>query len=243
MFPTVAGARARLLTRRLTLICTATIIATLAGPRSLAHAAGPARTLESLSVTASLIFAGTVDSVTYCQLGQTAGTVVHFSSLDFAKGRSTDDTLSLTLWGGKWGGLVYVQSESPVFSVGRRYIVFTAGKGSAADWYMPIVGMGFGYFVVQRDSAGARSVMTDSEGNPIVRIEGRHLVLVSKRKPAEPTSPPSSGRESIEGVGLGSPARREVALEFYAADADPGTRVSERELLAVAKRLSQGRER
>ena len=192
--------------------------------------------LESTVRLAAFAFAGTVDSLSYRKVDIGTVTDVHFSGVRYAKGHRSSATIVLTVRGGKMGGRSSFVVDAPTFEMGNRYIVLAGDQGTAASWYLPVVGLYYGFFRVVSNEQLHRPIVHDWAGRPLLRVAQTHIVVLSSNRRDE-TQPLSARR--IMGIGmLERKGQPELALEEYPPGLDPGTRVTEEDFLQQIERIA-----
>jgi hypothetical protein len=116
---------------------------------------------------AELIFQGTVTDVKSMWAGQGAErhieTSVTFRVDDAIKGKS-GASYSIFLLGGTLDGQTLEVTDTPKFKPGDRDIVFVEKNG---EQFVPLVGIGFGRFRVERDAKSGREFISTGEGEPL----------------------------------------------------------------------------
>jgi hypothetical protein len=116
---------------------------------------------------AELIFQGTVADVKSMWVGQGAErhieTSVTFRVEDAIKG-SPGASYSISLLGGTVDGQTLEVTDTPKFKIGDRDILFVEHNG---EQFVPLVGIGFGRFHIQRDVRSSRDFVSTGEGEPL----------------------------------------------------------------------------
>jgi hypothetical protein len=217
---------------RVPLLVAMTFLLTMALPNAAVPTSQIPASLERIVKKAKLAFAGTVESVSYRRAEHNIiVTHVVLSRVQFAKGKADRDSVALTLSGGRLDGHGGGPIGQPRFEVGGRYILLTADFGSASNWYMPIVGLNQGFFRVKR-STGSTEEIYDWDGRALVKLAGGHLVLVGTSSLGAGTGPTTT----VRGRGV----RDDIAYEIIAPSLDPGSRLSEKDLLQIIATLDRG---
>jgi hypothetical protein len=178
------------------------------------------------------VFAGTaVRSHTERTSGRIITTVT-FRNLRIAKGLPVD-SISLVLEGGTIGGEMVAVDGQPGFQVGDRYIVFASDSKSdqAQRWYLPVVGLYEGLFLVRRDAATGEARVFNSLGFPLVPLTPERAVVVRPDSFLPERKREQLRRMRIEGKDQRA---REEAIPLW-EDEDPGTRVTEEEFLEIVR--------
>ena len=121
---------------------------------------------DQLVQQAELIFQGSVTDVRSQWVGEGAQrqivSYITFKVEDGVKG-DAGQTYVMRMYGGTVGEDAMGISDAPVFKVGDRDILFVENNGTQA---IPLVGIMFGRFHVERDQAG-QDVVTRNEGEPV----------------------------------------------------------------------------
>jgi hypothetical protein len=142
---------------------------------------------DQLVTQAQAIFQGNVTDVRSQWAGEGSQkqivSYVTFKVEDSLKG-DTGESYTIRMYGGTVGEDSMGISDAPVFKVGDRDIVFVENNGSQA---IPLVGIMYGRFHVQRDQSGQDVVMRN-EGEPVKNVAnlGREMEAASPANPAEP---------------------------------------------------------
>jgi hypothetical protein len=124
-------------------------------------------TFDELVSQAEVIFEGTVTDVRSEWAG--AGTQRHivtyvtFRVEDRLKG-SVAASYSLRLLGGTVDGVTMEVTDTPKFSVSDRDILFVENNGTQ---FVPLVGVSYGRFRVERDQTAGREVVATNEHKPL----------------------------------------------------------------------------
>jgi hypothetical protein len=142
---------------------------------------------DQLVGQAEAIFQGSVTDVRSQWVGEGSQkqivSYVTFNVEDSLKG-DTGGSYTLRMYGGTVGEDSMGISDAPTFKVGDRDIVFVENNGSQA---IPLVGIMYGRFHVQRDQSG-QDMVTRNEGEPVKNVAnlGREMETTSSANPAEP---------------------------------------------------------
>lgn len=127
-------------------------------------------TFEQLVNQAQLIFQGVVTNVRSEWAGAGAqryiATFVTFQVEERFKG-AADASYSIRLLGGTVGDETMVVTDAPKFNVGDRDILFVENNGSQ---FIPLVGIGYGRFRVQREPTTGRDVVLTNERKPVADV-------------------------------------------------------------------------
>jgi hypothetical protein len=198
--------------------------------------------IETCVRDADLIFAGTVSDLTYEKTSETIITHVRFRELVVVKGDVNDSTLTLTVHGGRFENRIVEEVGFPTYDLSRRYVLLVKrDRGSRQNLYSPIVYFDQGYFVARPADFEGRSEFADSHGRALLDLrEGHLVVLAPKRRRGAEQVAPDSLREKAHAPGAFF-WNGKLALEVIPQVADPGTRLSERELLEKLRRLNAKR--
>jgi hypothetical protein len=127
-------------------------------------------TFDQLVGQAEMIFQGSVTDVRSQWVGE--GNTRHIESYvtfkveDSLKG-SAGDTYIIRMYGGTVGEDAMGISDGPVFHAGDREILFVEHNG---EQVVPLVGIMFGRFHVQRDQASGLDTVTGAEGEPVKSV-------------------------------------------------------------------------
>jgi hypothetical protein len=182
---------------------------------------------------AGFVFGGTVSSIEYSSDRGSVIAHVHFRDLQLVKGAAQGKGLTLR-------SNISIGSQAR-FRVGGRYVILAVSDlGSARNSYIPIVGLYQGYFPVDSDS-----VVHNSHGWPVAEVRGGRIVLVAPH--VEQQRPSVRIHDARDGEGrpipdsILQPARTPPDRysspgspeEVIRHEADPGTRVTEGEFLAI----------
>ena len=141
---------------------------------------------DQLVTQAQAIFQGTVTDVRSQWAGEGSQkqivSYVTFKVEDSLKG-DAGESYTIRMYGGTVGEDSMGISDAPVFKVGDRDIVFVENNGSQA---IPLVGIMYGRFHVQRDQSG-QDVVTRNEGEPVKNVAnlGREMEAAGPANPAE----------------------------------------------------------
>ena len=121
-------------------------------------------TFEQLVQQAELIFQGTVTASRSLWEGEGGDrhieTYVTFQVEDNVKGQA-GASYSIGMLGGTVGDETMVVTDTPKFEVGDRDILFVEHNN---DQFVPLVGISYGRFHVQRDEQTGRDVVVNAEG-------------------------------------------------------------------------------
>jgi hypothetical protein len=124
-------------------------------------------TFEQLVQQAELIFQGTVTdsrSVWEGEGGQRhIETYVTFNIEDNLKGQP-GTSYTIRMLGGTVGDETLEVTDTPKFKVGDREILFVEHNN---DQFVPLVGIGYGRFHVQKDEQTGRDVVMNNEGEGV----------------------------------------------------------------------------
>jgi hypothetical protein len=124
-------------------------------------------TFEQLVQQAELIFQGTVTdsrSVWEGEGGQRhIETYVTFNIEDNLKGQP-GTSYTIRMLGGTVGEETLEVTDTPKFKVGDREILFVEHNN---DQFVPLVGIGYGRFHVQKDEQTGRDVVMNNEGEAV----------------------------------------------------------------------------
>jgi hypothetical protein len=124
-------------------------------------------TFEQLVQQAELIFQGTVTdsrSVWEGEGGQRhIETYVTFNIEDNLKGQP-GTSYTIRMLGGTVGDETLEVTDTPKFKVGDREILFVEHNN---DQFVPLVGIGYGRFHVQKDEQTGRDVVMNNEGEAV----------------------------------------------------------------------------
>jgi hypothetical protein len=166
---------------------------------------------------AGAIFAGTVSGMESVRLDETIVTHVDFTDVTYVKGGPRNARTRITYEGGVVGNDRVFSMGQPEFELGSRYILLVVSDfGTAKPWYIPIVGLYQGFFKVAPDSS--QKVIHDWANRPVVRVEGRHLVVVSRR---------NEGQSHAGGL-----------VRILPSEEDTGKRMTEAEFLREVRKLA-----
>jgi len=200
----------------------------------LSAATGQATMVNSLqprhiAATSGFVFAGTVSALRVERVKGAIVTKVVFRDLRFAKGSTKGDSLVLSLAGGSIGDEIEVVDGQPSFDLGARYVVFAlADRGSPGNSFMPVVGLYQGYFRVKQGRGGAR-VVHDFRGLPVVAMIPDRVTVAC---------PDSLLPPNLRGRHFPSHEHKLTREVLYGSD-DPGTRLTEGELLEAVRGFSR----
>jgi hypothetical protein len=142
---------------------------------------------DQLVTQAEAIFQGSVTDVRSQWVGEGSQrqivSYVTFKVEDALKG-DIGASYAIRMYGGTVGEDSMGISDAPIFKVGDRDIVFVENNGSQA---IPLVGIMYGRFHVQRDQSG-QDVVTRNEGQPVKNVAalGREMEETTAANPAEP---------------------------------------------------------
>ena len=126
-----------------------------------------APTFDQLVSQAEMIFQGTVTDVRSQWIGEGVErhivTYVTFKVEDRFKG-NVGAMSSIELLGGTVDGETMEVTDTPKFSVGDRDILFVENNGSQ---FVPLVGISYGRFRIQREQTTGRDVVMTNEREPL----------------------------------------------------------------------------
>lgn len=197
---------------------------------------------ESLTKRADLVFAGTVVGTHSETFEGTIVTTVRFAQLKFAKGTGTGDSTSLVLRGGTVGGDFIAIDGQPQFDLHERYIVFTLkDRGSAANSFLPVVGLDQGCFRVLREGGSDDLAhVADMMGRPVMRLSREHVTVVSTTRGDSRRRERVHGTAKAESLFASKPQRLPEGIpEIISQGADTGARLSEGEFLRIIRGFVQ----
>ena len=121
-------------------------------------------TFEQLVQQAELIFQGTVTNTQSVWVGEGAQrhieTYVTFQIEDNVKGQA-GSSYTIEMLGGTVGDETFEITDTPKFKVGDREILFVEHNN---EQFVPLVGISYGRFQVQRDNQTGREVLLNNEG-------------------------------------------------------------------------------
>lgn len=124
-------------------------------------------TFDQLVNRAEVIFEGTVENVTSQWTGEGAQrhivSLVTFTVNESIKGEA-GATYTLQMLGGTVGDETMEVTDSPKFASGDRDILFVENNGRQ---FVPLVGIMYGRFHVQRDESSNRDVVTNDHTGPV----------------------------------------------------------------------------
>ncbi len=124
-------------------------------------------TFEQLVQQAEFIFQGTVTNTQSVWVGEGAQrhieTYVTFQVEDNVKGQA-GSSYTIEMLGGTVGDETLEIVDTPKFKAGDRDILFVEHNN---DQFVPLVGIGYGRFHVQRDEQTARDVVVTDEGEAV----------------------------------------------------------------------------
>src|SRR5437660_4682937 len=124
-------------------------------------------TFEQLVQQAELIFQGTVTDVRSVWEGEGAqrhiDTYVRFQIDENVKGNATS-SYTIRVLGGTVGDETMEVTDSPKFKVGDREILFVEHNN---EQFVPLVGINYGHFHVQRNEQTGRDIIVNDEGEPV----------------------------------------------------------------------------
>lgn len=192
---------------------------------------------------ASVIFAGTLDRIRVEHSTEFAGSVsrLRFSKIAYVKGGGPPESLVVSE-----PGVVGLMADWPSFEKGVRYIAFAiqteekVGKRRRPS----LTAMGctsFHPFDVRPDSAG-REVVRDDLGRPVVALGADRIVVLARRSwdPAWPWLERDAAGKPIKPRLAGGWKEGVFQVEVLWPEDDPGTRVSEADLLAWLHGIADG---
>jgi hypothetical protein len=154
---------------------------------------------DQLVTQAQAIFQGSVTDVRSQWVGEGSQrqivSYVTFKVEDSLKG-DTGTSYSIRMYGGTVGEDSMGISDAPVFKVGDRDIVFVENNGSQA---IPLVGIMYGRFHVQRDQSGQDVVMRN-EGEPVKNVAslGREMEAAAPANAAEPNMTADAFKSAVK---------------------------------------------
>ena len=124
-------------------------------------------TFEQLVQQAEFIFQGTVTNTQSVWVGEGAQrhieTYVTFQIEDNVKGQA-GSSYTIQMLGGTVGDETFEITDTPKFKVGDRDILFVEHNN---EQFVPLVGISFGRFQVQRDNQTGREVLLNNEGEAV----------------------------------------------------------------------------
>jgi hypothetical protein len=124
-------------------------------------------TFEQLVGQAEFIFEGTVTNTQSVWTGEGAQrhieTYVTFQVEENVKGEA-GSSYTIQMLGGTVGDETLEITDTPKFKVGDRDILFVEHNN---DQFVPLVGIGYGRFHVQRDEQTGRDVLLTDEGEAV----------------------------------------------------------------------------
>jgi hypothetical protein len=127
-------------------------------------------TFEQLVQQAEFIFQGTVTNTQSIWAGEGAQrrieTYVTFQVEDNVKGQA-GSSYTIRMLGGTVGDETFEITDTPKFQVGDRDILFVEHNN---DQFVPLVGINYGRFHVQRDQGTGRDVVLNGEGEPLRQL-------------------------------------------------------------------------
>ena len=142
----------------------------------------PYMSFDDLVQKSDLIFEGEVSDM-QCRYG--AGQKMILTDVTFEVERPVyvkeeaasrlSDPVVLTFAGGDIGGRSVQVSETPVFKMNARYLIFTRLDGKT--YASPIIGGTQGLLRIHKDEATGKDYPLTTGGNPIVGFDGPHLSL------------------------------------------------------------------
>jgi hypothetical protein len=123
-------------------------------------------TFDELVNKAEVILQGSVTNTQSMWIGEGAQrhivTYVTFKVEDALKG-DPGQTYTIRMFGGEVNGQGMAIADAPKFNVGDREIIFVENNGSQL---IPLVGMMYGRFHIQKDGSG-RDIVTTAQGEPV----------------------------------------------------------------------------
>ena len=216
----------RVLVRGASLVCLTLLISNTANG-TMVHEVSP----REVAAYAGFVFAGTVASNQAHRTPATIQSTVTFVDLKFAKGGSKTDTLRLLMAGGELAGEGIVVDGQPTFQVGERYIVFALPDlGSAANSFLPVVGLYQGYFRVVRRK-GSPGLVVSSEGMYLADFGPDHLTAIFP----DSLVPHEVLEQAVRAGAFG--ANRRGPHRYVLGSQDPGTRITEEAFLQAVRRF------
>ena len=124
-------------------------------------------TFEQLVGQAEFIFQGTVTNTQSVWTGEGAQrhieTYVTFQVEDNVKGQA-GTSYTIQMLGGTVGDETFEVTDTPKFKVGDRDILFVEHNN---DQFVPLVGISYGRFRVQRDEQTGKDVLLTNEGEAV----------------------------------------------------------------------------
>lgn len=124
-------------------------------------------TFDQLVQQAEFIFQGTVTNTQSVWTGEGAQrhieTYVTFQVEDNVKGQA-GSSYTIQMLGGTVGDETFEITDTPKFKVGDREILFVEHNN---DQFVPLVGISYGRFHVQRDEQTAHDVLLTNEGEAV----------------------------------------------------------------------------
>jgi hypothetical protein len=235
--------------------CLAALLVTFGSHAARASSVVPVNLNTALRM-AGAAFGGTVSRID-AQWNANHSTIVStvtFADLEFAKG-TPRTTISLRLQGGQVGSQGIDVEGQPRFKLGAKYVVLTEKDlGSAANSFLPIVGLYQGVFPVDSDSISQRLVVHDWKWRPVVAIRDGHAVVVTRvLHDTQPTIRihdirDASGRKVPDSAvqygrprhpDLGSVESRGMPIEVLDKQSDPGSRMTMKEFLNALRQLQK----
>jgi hypothetical protein len=127
-------------------------------------------TFAQLVKQAELIFQGTVTEVKSMWVGEGAQrhiqTYVTFKVEDAIKGNA-GETYSISMLGGTVDGETMEVTDTPKFKVGDHDILFVEHNG---EQFVPLVGINYGRFHIQRDAQNQRDFVSTGENQPLADV-------------------------------------------------------------------------
>lgn len=142
---------------------------------------------DQLVSQAEFVFQGSVTDVRSQWVGEGAERqIVSYITFHIEESIKGDPGQSYTIrmFGGTVGDQSMAISDAPHFNVGDRDILFVENNGSQV---VPLVGIMFGRFHVQRDQTG-QEIVTRNEGEPVKDVArfGHEMEAGSSANPMEP---------------------------------------------------------
>ncbi len=166
-------------------------------------------TFDQLVQQAEVIFQGTVTNVRSVWEGEGAqrhiDTYVTFQVQESVKGNA-GASYTIRMLGGTVGDETMEVTDTPKFNVGDRDILFVEHNN---EQFVPLVGIKYGRFHVQRDEQTGRDVVLNDEGEPVRDLAtlGREEESVSASEAISPEDLKSAVKNQLAGSGLKNPAK------------------------------------
>ena len=188
---------------------------------------------------AGVIAAGTVESITPVALDGTIVSEVKFDRVVYAKGvRGGSGSLTIRVLGGTLNGRIVVQSGTPQFHVGSRYVLLLKeGLGTLRDGFTPLVYFNQGLFPVFEDRGSHGPVVHDWAGCPIAGVRNGRILSVMGSSARGDQMNGSRGIGSARLDSIASSVPEGAPLVEIPGGLDPGLRLSEDEFLNIIHQL------